>query len=184
MKISLLLDPMLSTQIINIKTNLYKRGFRIDNKMESDTPPHIKLAEADNPNPLEIEQIELELKNIYEQFKDMSLVEFNLVNESQNDSANWIALYFDDAWLRDLSKSLEAILNKYQINKTLEYKEKIYNIRKQRAPSEKINLEDCIADHMNLLNKCKKEFSDEAFNKYSFLKEVKEIKANGLFIEY
>jgi|LakMenE18May11ns_1017448.scaffolds.fasta_scaffold9958158_12 hypothetical protein len=184
MKISLLVDPIISSRISEIKTNLYKRGFRIDNKTETDTPPHIKLAEADNPKPIEKDQVELMLKNIYEQFKSKNLVKFDLVNEPQNEHANWIALYFQDEWLKELSKSLEVILDKYHINKTLEYKEKIHSIRSQRSPLHKITIEDCIADHMNLLNKCKKEFSEEAFSKYNFLKEIQTIKPSGLFIEY
>ena len=184
MKISLLIDPIISSQISDIKMNLYKRGFRVDNKTESDTPPHIKLAEADDPNPLEKVQIESELKNVYEHFKDKTLTNFNIVNEPQSETANWIALYFQDEWLKELSTTLETILDKYHINKTQEYKEKIYDIRKQRDPSKVINLEDCIADHMNLLNKSKKEFSAEAFNNYQFLKEIKAIKPNGLYIEY
>ena len=118
MKISLLIDPIISSQISDIKMNLYKRGFRVDNKTESDTPPHIKLAEADDPNPLEKVQIESELKNVYEHFKDKTLTNFNIVNEPQSETANWIALYFQDEWLKELSTTLETILDKYHINKT------------------------------------------------------------------
>lgn len=180
MKISILIDPNLTGKINEIKSNLYANGFRIDNKTEIGKP-HIKIAEAIDPNLNQKEQIENKIEKVFGEYKNNKIKNFELVNESRPES-NWIALKIDEKWLKDLSHDIEGILDRYNINRTAEYKSKVFDIRK--TGGENIKLEDCIADHLNLVNKCKSEKADEAFKQFEFLKDVKAIGVSGVWIEY
>lgn len=184
MKISLIIDTKVSQQIENIKTRLYGEGFRADNKLEPGSPPHIKLAEAKNPQENEKVQIESELNKVLDKYKNFSIKNFQVVNEKQSETSNWISLSCNELWLKNLGLEIENVLNKYKINETLEYKSKIYEIRKSRDPLVKIELKDCIADHLNLLNKCKTELAQKAFEKFRFLNDLDEIKPHSLYFEY
>ena len=184
MKISLLIDPDISSRILNIKTDLYRLGFRVDEKFDSGNLPHIKLAEAKDAQSENLNEIIEKINKIYENFKHCIIGDFELVNERQTENACWIALKIRDSWLKKLSKKVEDVLDEYRINDTFAYKVNICEMRRFREPNVEVNLDDCIADHLNLLTRCKVDLSDEAFKEFSFLQDIKIIKPDKIDFEF
>lgn len=181
MKISLLISSQLTNKIQKIKSDLYSKGVRYDGKLDIGIP-HIKLAEANDLDENSKKRIIKDINDVFLKYKSNKIKNFKLVNEPR-EQFNWVAIQIHEDWLLDLSEEIEDLLESQDINKTKEYKMKIYNLRKGDYPNKEINLEECIADHLNLVNKCKKEMADIAGKEFSFINKISEIEVGELLFE-
>lgn len=181
MKISLLISNQLTNKIQKIKSDLYSKGVRYDGKLDIGIP-HIKLAEASDLDENSKKKIIKDINDVFLKYKSNKIKNFKLVNEPR-EQFNWIAIQIHEDWLLDLSKEIEDLLESKDINQTREYKMKIYKLRKEDHPDQDIKLDECIADHLNLVNKCKKEMADIAGKEFSFINKISEIEVGELLFE-
>ena len=144
----------------DLRLHFNRSGFKKERKSFA-SDAHITLARGMVSSNI-AEQSRVGVTKILEGFKPFEIVWEKLTNEKRPPTEkhpynyHWIALIFDDARLRALSKALDAWLVQKKLSDTSNYVEEINN---GVAPDK---VKGVVADHLNICNYCLPERADEA----------------------
>lgn len=143
----------------NLKAYFYTHDFKFTNK-GTHSRPHLTIGKFYPGN--KWEELKKEIERIVVSYERLTVPIARVSHEITQTAAHpngegWVALVFDSQQIKDLYYQFDDLFTRYEVNGNADYIEAIQNIKGKH-----LSTFDCIANHINICNRCRPERVAEA----------------------